>query len=119
MGKRKKSTKPAAEEITKMLADELKPELDREESLGFDFFGLLLNEPEQYPDPEDEMYEEASQDPKWQCVWTVCETKVDNDTYRIFFDPGLNLFGLGIQTANSGLLCLGYYNSSAMALSAI
>ena len=82
-----------AEEIKKIINDELKPEPDNKS-----FFGLEMTE--RLIEPIMQQYWSSGDKKSLEALWTVLIEGPDKNGYVIYFDEETKMFGLGLQHDN-------------------
>lgn len=92
-----------AEKIKLLIAEELRSEQDINNVFGLDLNKCLI-------EPIKQTYRDASDDSMCD-LWTVLEETADNDGYKIYYDEGSRMYGLGFKSAENELINIGYYGT--------
>lgn len=93
-----------AEEIKKLISDELKSETDLKNVFGLDLTKCLI-------EPTKQRYIDANDYTQEDYLWTVLEDSHDKNGYNIYFDDEANMFGLGNKSNKGEFINIGYYGT--------
>jgi hypothetical protein len=93
-----------AEEIRRIISNELTAEPDVKNVFGLDLTKCLI-------EPTKQKYKSANDSTETYDLWTVLEENEDKSGYKIYFDEETKMFGLAINSDKDELIDIGGYGT--------